>query len=877
VTEVRPTLTFLFTDVQGSTPLWEAHPVTMVRSRELHDVLLQEVLTEHSGSVFGTAGDSFACTFEDPHRAVAAAVAAQRAFAEADWAPGPPLTIRIGIHRGEIEIREGKHFGPTINTAARVGDAGHGGQIVVSETVVEATGVAATALGVYRLKGVGEHVRLFQVGPGEFPALRAVNEQMTNLSPAANTLVGRSAETHRLSSLVDQHRLVTLTGVGGVGKTRLAEATALKRMGVHSDGVWIADLAGTTDAASVRSAVAASLNVPPTATFDRLADLVQGHDLLLLLDNCEHVIDEVYDLCQAILARTSRLRIIATSREGIGITGEQVMVVRPLPIDGGAMELFIERAAQAGVVIDSDVQRAAVHEICERLDGIPLALELAAATARKLSPRDIADRLDERFTLLRGSGRRGGVERHQTLRAAVDWSYSRLEPEQQAFLRRLGVFAGGVSLSAAEAMARGSGLQALDLLGDLVDRSLISTVEVGGRTRYALLETIRQYALDRLHDEDETELVTQMHANWCRDFARQTAAKAHGAQEFESIRLLVNEFANIRVALSWAIERHDGELAIDTLLALEDLTYISSVLAELVGPVFASGLTNGHVQHHRVMAMELIRKAMSDGDSGRTSLAQQLSGSLSAAESAPITLITIMLIGSALGVFQRAEIASEIVARAEATTDPADRARLLLAALTVTAYIGESDNFDSLRVRAEQAADAAGLKRIAIAIASVSCRQSLRFAASPQAMYAAQPILALLDELPAPSLMSSGLIGMFTEVAVRNNAEAADRYAAVRHLPPVLQGDYDRLGLVLARLVELSGNLELASRAMGACTATARSGFSVEQRDSIMTHAVAELGDEAVRRLLQLGSQQQRSDLYREMWAHLEPAMATIR
>jgi predicted ATPase/class 3 adenylate cyclase len=876
VTADRPTLAFLFTDVQGSTPLWEAHPVTMVRSRELHDELLQETITAHDGDVFGTAGDSFAATFTDPHQAVAAAIAIQQAFADAPWSPGPPLTVRIGIHVGDIEIRDGKRLGPTVNTAARVGDAGHGGQIVVSETVIEATGIDAVPLGVFRLKGVGEHMRLFQIGDGQFPALRAVDDRMTNLSPATNNLIGRSGDLHRLSALIDAHRLVTLTGVGGVGKTRLAEAAALRRMGAHSDGVWVADLSRASDASSVMSGVAACLNVPPAANFERLADLVRGHDLLLLLDNCEHVIDDVYELCAALLDHTSRLRIVATSREGVGLPGEHVMVVRPLSIDGGAPQLFVERAAQAGVDLDTEQHRAAVLDICERLDGIPLALELAAATSRRMSPRDIADRLDERFTLLRGTGRRGGIERHQTLRAAVDWSYSRLDPVQQQFLRRLGVFSGGVALDAAEAMATDLGEPAIQLLGDLVDRSLISVHEVESRSRYVLLETIRQYALDRLVDADETADVTRRHAEWCRDFARRTAAAAFGPAELVELRRLVSETANFRVALNWALESGNPELATDLLLALEDLAYISSSLAELIGPVVAAGAVDSHPEADRLLAMELIRRAMSDGGTDRVSLAQQLSATVSDA-STGVTLMTVLLIGSALRVFHDASIAERIIARADRTEDRVEQARLLVAALIATAYIGEVEAFGPLLTRAGRAAEEAGMKRLSIAVGSMACLQGLRVGEPHRALTVAGPILDYLDDLPSPSIMSSGLIVMYTETALRADAPTSQLFAAVRRLRPVLHGDFDRLGLALARLVEQSGNLALAVRALGACTSKARSGFSVEQRSTILDHAVAVLGAAAVQQLLEEGRLQERSDLYREMWSHLLPAMISDR
>jgi predicted ATPase/class 3 adenylate cyclase len=873
----RPTLAFLFTDIQGSTPLWEAHPVTMVRCRELHDQLLHELITGHDGDVFGTAGDSFAATFTDPRRAVAAAEAIQQAFAAAPWAPGPELRVRIGIHLGQIEIRDGKHLGPTINTAARVGDAGHGGQIVISESVLAATGVDAVPLGVFRFKGVADHMRLYQVGDGAFPALRAVDDRMTNLAPAVNNLIGRSSDLHRLSALIDTHRMVTLTGVGGVGKTRLAETAALRRMGAHSDGVWIADLSRASDASSVLSGVAASLNVPAAANFERLADLIRGHDLLLVLDNCEHVIDDVFDLCETLLDQTSRLRIIATSREGIGLPGEHVMVVRPLSIADGALPLFLERASQAGVDLDDELHHAAVLEICERLDGIPLALELAAATTRKMSPGDIADRLDERFTLLRGTGRRGGIERHQTLRAAVDWSYSRLEPEQQRFLRRLGVFSGGVAIDAAEAMASDLSQPAINLLGDLVDRSLISVQEVDSRSRYVLLETIRQYALDRLVEHDETAEFTRRHAEWCLDFARHSVEAAQGPGEFVELRRLVQETSNFRVALNWAIESGNTELAVDLLLTLEDLSYISASIAELVGPVVAAGVVEGHPHADRLMAMELIRRAMSDGNADRVSLARQVSESMSAASSSAVTLMTGLLIGSALQVFDDASIADRIVARADATPDRLEQARLLVAALIVTAYIGEPNTFGPLLHRAGDAAHAVGLKRLSITVGSMACLQALRVGDSSRALEFARPILQHLDELPSPSIMSSGLTVMYTENAVRAGASEIDLYAAVRRLRPVLHGDFDRLGLALARLVGKSGDLALAVRALGACTASSRSGFSVEQRNSIMEQAVGKLGSAEVQALLSTGGTEERSDLYRAMWAHLAPTMLPPR
>jgi hypothetical protein len=421
-------------------------------------------------------------------------------------------------------------------------------------------------------------------------------------------------------------------------------------------------------------------------------------------------------------------------------------------------------------------------------------------------------------------------------------------------------------------MAADLGAPAVQLLGELVDRSLISVVEVDQRSRYVLLETIRQYALDRLVESEETEDATRRHAHWCLDFARRAAARAYGPAETGEIRRLVGEAANFRVAISWALDKGEHQVAIELLLALEDLVYISSSIAELVGPVVAGGAVAGHPDEHRLLAMELIRRAISDGSADRAPLAEQLAAVVHD-DSPDVTLLIVLLIASALGVYHDASISDRLLARADRSVDPHERARLTVAALIVQAYIGTDEGFDQLLARALRIADEQGMKRLAVAVGSMACLQGLRGSNPAAALVTAEPTLRHLDELPSPSIMASGLITMFTEAAVRAGAPTATLFAAARRLRPVLHGDFDRLGLALARLVERNGDIELAVRALGACTATQRSGFSSDQREIILRHAVAELGDDAVGRLLATGQHQERSDLYREMWAVLAPQM----
>ena len=445
-------VTFLFTDVEGSTRRWEADADAMRAALAAHDEVLRTAIEAHDGFLFSHTGDGVVAAFASPRSAVDAAVAAQRAL---------ELPVRMGLATGEAELRDGDYFGTVLNRAARVMAAGHGGQILVAEsTAVLLSGVDLLDLGPRRLRDVSAPVGVFQVrAPGlrtEFPSLRGVDSNPGNLRPAITSLIGRDAEVSNLQAALRSHRLVTLAGVGGVGKTRLALEVATQLADEFVDGVWFFELAAVADPAAVPDAVAAVLGItqqPGKSVGESVASALEGRSRLLVFDNCEHVVDSVADLVAAILAASATVKVLATSREGIGVADEFFWRVPSLDV-GAAVELFVERAQS--MVSDTLADEAtAVEDVCRRLDGIPLAIELAASRMASMTAAEVRDRLDDRFKLLVGSRR--GLERHQTLRHAVAWSYDLLDDAEKTVLERCSVFAGGFDLQSACAVAGSDG------------------------------------------------------------------------------------------------------------------------------------------------------------------------------------------------------------------------------------------------------------------------------------------------------------------------------------------------------------------------------------------------------------------------------------
>ena len=427
------TVTFLFTDIERSTRLWQEGEVSMREAVARHDQLLGEVIGDHGGVVLSTMGDGLAAAFQTASAAVTCAVAAQRLLDQEPWETAGPLRVRMGLHTGEAELRDGDYFGTAVNRAARLVAVGHGGQIVCSSATAEVadTEVAMVDLGEHRLRDLDRPVHVFQIGDGSFPPLRSLDAFPGNLPLQLTSFVGRQEELAAVAKALEALRLVTLTGTGGVGKTRLAVQAAANLVTGFPDGVWLCELAAAADAVSMLQVVAAALGyipAPGTALDRGIAEFVGSRRLPVVLDNCEHLLDRVAALAETIVARCPNVAILATSREALDAHGERVIRLRSLPVpqvgatleqlaDCDAARLFLDRAEATGADLTlEDTDGPAIAEICRRLDGIPLAIELAASRAPALAPREIAAHLDERFRLLTG-GRRAAVERHRSLLA----------------------------------------------------------------------------------------------------------------------------------------------------------------------------------------------------------------------------------------------------------------------------------------------------------------------------------------------------------------------------------------------------------------------------------------------------------------------------
>ena len=861
-------LTFLFTDIVGSTALWERGPDGMSQSLRIHDEIVRSCIESRGGRVFGNPGDSFCAVFSTDERALDAARTIQAGLGSADWGSGPTITIRIGLHRGEAERRGENLFGPNVNLCARVCDAGHGGQILLTEWVA-ALPVGVTSCGVHRLRGVSSVVRLLQLGEGRFPPLRTLEGTASNIPVQINDLIGRATELDELSTLVSKSRLVTMIGPGGVGKTRLAIALAERERSEFSDGVWFVELASARDMTTVLSTLAEALRLPTAASASSLAEQIRGHDLLLVLDNCEQVIEPVAELCGVLLTDTRRLHILATSREPIGVPGEFQSRIGPLEAATDGCALFRERALQVGVVIGPRESKV-VEEVCKQLDGVPLAIELAAATTRTMGVAELVAHLDRRLDVLRAPGRSRRPDRHQSLRAAIDWSYESLNEAQKEFFRRISIFHDGFPLAGATRMASGLNGQATHLLEDLVDRSLLSVQSRGGRSRYVLLETIRQYAYELLEAGGELAIIRETHATWCSDLADELTLTAFGSSEADCIAQLVDESGNFRQAIVSLLEAGQNERAGDLVLRFEDFSYVASILAELVLPLMNANAVDSHPHRRRLLAIELIRRSTSDGTEGRAELAAELAAALQLDDPGSMQIV-VLLIANALSRGKYSDYMASLGERADSVEDPVERARLKTAAMLGYSYGEGLPNPESYMSSVLEAVTQAGMKRLLIPTGSMTCLAALTFGTTEAAARATQPILKHLAVLPALSIMSSGLITMYTEAAVRADLPTAERLAAVRYLDPVLQGDFNRIGLVLARLVQCEGNDVLAVRAVGACVSVSRSEFSRTQRSTILEQAKTRLAPEEVDRLLVDGAASERSDLYREMWGVLHP------
>ena len=515
--------------------------------------------------MFKHTGDGVCAAFASPRSAVDAAMAAQRAL---------ELPVRMGLATGEAELRDGDYFGAVLNRAARVMAAGHGGQILLADsTAVLLSGVDLVDLGRRRLRDVPMPLGVFQVQAEglctEFPPLRALDTTPGNLRPATTRLIGRESEVGEIEAAVKTHRVVTLTGVGGVGKTRLALEVAARLVDEFPDGVWVFELAAVTDPAAVPDAVAALLGItqqPGKTVGESVADALQGRVRLLVFDNCEHLLDAAAELIDAILDASATVKILATSREGLRLADEQLWPVPSLDvgagIDSAAVYLFIERAqaVSPGFSVANADEAAAVVEICGRLDGIPLAIELAASRTASMTVTEVRDRLDQRLRLLVGSRR--GLERHQTLRHAVAWSHDHLEDAEKSLLERCSVFAGGFDLqSACAVMGSDDDFATLDLLDALVRKSLLVADRSAGRTRFSMLETIRQFAEEQLAARGEASEIRAAHSRYFAGRETDIMGLWDSPRQREAYDWLALELANLRTAFRWAADHGDLDVA----------------------------------------------------------------------------------------------------------------------------------------------------------------------------------------------------------------------------------------------------------------------------------------------------------------------------
>jgi predicted ATPase/class 3 adenylate cyclase len=587
------TVTFLFTDIEGSTKLWENNATAMQAALAHHDELLRWAIEERGGYIFKTVGDAFCCAFPTAPDALEAALEAQRSLLKERWAESTPLRVRIALHMGAAEERDGDYFGPPLNRVARLLSAAHGGQVLLSAATHEMVrdqlpaGMSLAEQGEHRLKDLFRPERIFQLVspdlPSEFPPLRTLDAYRNNLPLQPTPLVGREKEVSEVCDLLrrDETRLLTLTGPGGTGKTRVALQAAADLLDDFPDGTFFVPLATLTEAELFSSAVAETLGVRETGEQpldESLKEYLSERHLLLLLDNFEQVLGAAPTVTEMI-AGASGFKVLATSRTPLRLYGEKEYAVPPLSVPDvkhlpdlkslsqyEAVRLFIERAKSAKADFEvTDASAPAVAEICVRLDGLPLAIELAAARVKMLPPQAMLQRLSSRLKLLTG-GARDLPERQRTLRATIEWSHALLDEGEQLLFGRLAVFSGGRTLEAIEAVCDSEGdlpVDAFDGISSLLDKSLIRQEEgPNGEPRFVMLETVHEYAGEKLEQSAETQEIKRVHAEYFLTLAEKANPELKGPHQLEWLKRLETEHDNMRAALSWALDRKEAEVAL---------------------------------------------------------------------------------------------------------------------------------------------------------------------------------------------------------------------------------------------------------------------------------------------------------------------------
>ncbi|MDP6514313.1 MAG: tetratricopeptide repeat protein [SAR202 cluster bacterium] len=585
-------ITFLFTDIQGSTRMWGEHPDAMPAALALHDKALRAGIERNNGRVFQIVGDAFCAAFSSPGDALSAAVDAQKGLRDENWNETGRLKVRMAIYTGTAKQRGTEYFGFILYRVSRLMSAAHGDQILVSHTTEDLLGntlpedMVLRDLGVYRLKDMRRPEQIYQLTHPElvpeFPPLRSLEAFAHNLPVQLTTFVGRDQQVEEVTALLAKTRVMTLLGTGGVGKTRLSLQVGAELGEEYRDGVWLVELAALTDPGLVVDSLASVLGVQEESgrsLVDTVSDYLIRKQALLILDNCEHVVDACAELVDVLVKTCPELGVLATSREVLGIAGETVWQVPSLVLPDiqesvtaeslalcEATNLFVDRAMAANPRFAvSDVNASAIAQICQRLDGIPLAIELAAARVRALSVEQIADRLADRFNLL-VTGNKTALPRHQTLRAAVEWSFDLLAEPETALFNRLSVFSGGLTLEGAEEVGAGGAIeksQVLELLAQLVDKSLVLVdQDIDHSVRYTMLETLRQYGQENLLSDGDRESARKRHASHFLDFAKMAEPELRRQNEADWLNRLDKDHDNLRAALTWTVEHEAPEMEI---------------------------------------------------------------------------------------------------------------------------------------------------------------------------------------------------------------------------------------------------------------------------------------------------------------------------
>ncbi len=583
------TVTFLFTDIEGSSRLWENHGDAMAVALARHDALLREAFEGRGGNIFKTIGDAFCVAFPVAVGALEGAVTAQRLLRDEPWQDIDGIKVRMGLHTGSAESRDSDYFGPVLNRVSRLLAAAHGGQVLLTLATEELVrdhlpeGVSLRDLGERRLRDLNRPERVFQAVapdlPAEFPALRSLEIFPNNLPVQLTSFIGREKEMNEVKRLLGTTHLLTLRGTGGTGKTRLSMQVAADLLDQFPDGVWLIELATISDADQAAPAIAAALQVrdePGQQMLLTLTNYLRNKKLMLLLDNCEHLIVECARIAETLLRACPGLQILATSREPLGIAGERTWPVPSLSIPESwreeirgdhaaerltqyeSVRLFIDRATalRPGFRVTNE-NAPFVAEICWRLDGIPLAIELAAARIRILSIDQIASRLNDQFRLLTG-GSRTALPRQQTLRALIDWSFDLLSDQERILLRRLCAFAGGRTLQAIEAVCSDDTLQdweIIDVLTTLADKSLVTVEKAPGKEpRYTFLESVWKYGREKLAEAGELDALRTRHLEYFLKVAAEAAPHLLGHEQFQWLERLQPDFYNFRYALDASLE-----------------------------------------------------------------------------------------------------------------------------------------------------------------------------------------------------------------------------------------------------------------------------------------------------------------------------------